>query len=335
MEEINNFNTTKYFDPNKDKINDDFENKVHQFLKENELDLDIPERKENVQILAESENKEIVSDFVIANDFKIANNIILSYKEGGNKLLVVKKTPEEKIREFSQLNHWGDLTVEEYLKEKKFSSPDIILPIETIKRDGTVYRFYEALDMDLDQYIEKYGKLPLETALSICIRTCNSLNKLHEIKVVHADFLLANIVFKDNIPKLIDFDNSVKNPSLDGKYRRDYIGGNRFSMAPELLEERPVFDKTVDIYAASAILYKLIEGHWPYNIEEQTRGMPFEEKIAEYKKIHQSGQINFSDLTPNNIRIIIKKGMESDPKERYQDIKEFILDLLNFYNSEK
>ena len=82
-------------------------------------------------------------------------------------------------------------------------------------------------------------------------------------------------------------------------------------------------------------MYKLIEGHWPYNIEEQTRGMSFEEKISEYKKIHQSGQINFSGLTPNDIRDIIKKGMRPNPKERYQDIKEFILDLISFYNSEK
>jgi len=49
MEEINNFNTIKCLDSNKNEIDDDFENKLNQFLKESELNLDIPERKENVQ----------------------------------------------------------------------------------------------------------------------------------------------------------------------------------------------------------------------------------------------------------------------------------------------
>lgn len=59
--------------------------------------------------------------------------------------------------------------------------------------------------------------------------------------------------------------------------------------------------------------------------------MPYEEKMAAFKKEHLSGNIVFPEFIPFELGKIIKKGMSSDPKERYKNIKEFMSDLISFF----
>lgn len=338
MKEINNLNTTNYLDLNKEEVNDDFENKLHQFLKENELDLDIPDRKENVQTLVESENKEIVGDFVIANDFKLAteaSKVTLAYKNGSDLLLVVKETTEDKMNELVELNNWGNLTVEEYLKEKGFNNENVVLPIEIIKKDGKVYRFYEAMDMDLEKYLEKHNKFQPKKGIALVLRASQGVLALNEAGISNIDLAPLNIMLTKHNLKLIDLDGASIDKDGSGIFKRNYLGNNRFASAPELFDERPVFDKTVDVYAASACLFRLIAGDWPYNIEEQTRDLPYEEKMAAFKKEHESGNIVFPEFMSPQLNEIIKKGMNPNREDRYQDIKDFMSDLINFSNSEK
>lgn len=312
-----------------------FEKKLREFLIKNPLVLDVPERKETIENLQESKKKEVLGDFVIAEDFKLTDEgagVFLAYKERTSEILAAKETIKEKIEEQKKLNHLKNLTIEEYLKEKGFNDPGILLPVNTAEKENKVYRFYELLNMDLEKYLETHNKLEIETVLSLCVRICSSVKELHKQDIIHTDLSPLNLLLKKDTIKIIDLDSSVIVDHFNGKGKKNYIGGNRFSMAPELFEDRPIFDKTVDTYAVTALLYRLLEGTWPYNIENETKNLPFEEKMKEYKKIHESGKINFVNIKSLKIKNVIEKGMKPKPEDRYQSMEELMTILMDVSN---
>ncbi len=309
------------------------------FLQNNILNLDIPKRKENVDLLKNSKNKEIIGDYVIVNDFTLTtegSRIVLSYKNNNDKIFVVKVVGEKFMENLTYLNNWGDMTVEEYLMNQGFDNPNVLLPTEIIKKEGKVYRFYEAMDMDLEKYLETHKQLNIKEAISIILRACRGVESLNENNIFNVDFAPLNIMLTNNSLKLIDLDGASIDKEKNGVLVRNYLGNNRFTAAPELFEERPVFDKTVDVYAASSNLYRLIIGNWPYDIEKKTRelDLSYEEKMNAFKNEHLSGNIIFPENTPLRLREIIKKGMNPVPKNRYQTMVEFMDDLVNFINKE-
>ncbi len=330
MKESINNNTIKEFEP-ESVLNED---KLNNFLKDNYLNLDIKERSVDVQTLIKSDNKEFVDGYVIANDFNLAtetSKVTLSYKEGSNQMLVVKEVTSKQMDELIKLNDWKNTTVEEYLKDKGFKSDNVILPIEIIKKDDKVYRFYEAMDMDLEKYLETHNKFSIKEGSSLILRACKGISDLNDVGVANIDMAPLNIMLTKNNIKLIDLDGASIDKDGNGIFKRNYLGNNRFTSAPELFEERPIFDKTVDVYAASACLFRLITGDWPYNIEKQTRSLPYEEKMAAFKKEHLLGNIIFPESIPTELAQIIKKGMSPEPKQRYKNIKEFMSDLIIFF----
>ncbi|PIP68862.1 hypothetical protein CO033_00580 [Candidatus Nomurabacteria bacterium CG_4_9_14_0_2_um_filter_32_10] len=316
-----------------------FEDKLNEFLKENGLNLEVKPRVETVETLKNSENKEFIEDYVIANDHKLAteaSKIFLAYKNGDKQLLVAKENTKEDIDKLIELNNWGNKTVEEHLKEKKFNNPNVILPIETIEKNRKVYRFYEAMDMNLEKYLETHKKLPLKDEISLMMRACVGVEDLNKAGVINVDLAPLNIMLSNNNLKLIDLDGASIINDKDNIVFRNQEGNNRFTAAPELFKKNPCFDKTVDVYAAAVNLYRLIYGNWPYNIEEQTMGISFEEKTNAYKKLHEENNINFPESVPYEIQMVIRKGMSPKPENRYQSIKDFMINLLEAYNkSEK
>jgi serine/threonine protein kinase len=338
MEGIINQSIDKKLENGESKENSLFEKSLNNFLQENYLDLDIPKRVENIEMLQKSQNKETVGDFTIANDFTLAtegSRLVLSYKNDSDKILVVKITKEETMNNLNHLNDWGDGTVEEYLKEHGFNNPNVLLPIDTIKENENVYRFYEAMDIDLEKYLETNNQFSINEGISLMMRAYEGVRALNEIGVSNIDLAPLNIMLTKNSLKVIDLDGASIDKNSSGIFKRNYLGNNRFASAPELFEERPVFDKTVDIYASSTCLFRLVTGDWPYNIEKKTRNLPYEEKMAAFKKEHESGNILFPDYLPSEFKEIIKKGMNPIPKNRYQSMNEFMSDLINFYNSQK
>jgi len=223
----------------------------------------------------------------------------------------------------------GVISVEDYVKGKV--NPElVVLPEEVVVKDGRTIRFYKAGNSDLEGYLRNNDKLSTKDAVSIMISIGDGIRQLNEAGVVYVDVAPSNIVLTRNGAKLIDLDGaSIVN--TDGYYTRKISGGNRFALAPELFKKGTPFNKTVDVYAAAATLYRIMTGNWPYNIEEKTRSLPVEEKREEYRKLHESGKINFPDSMQVELKNIIKKAMEPKSYDRYQSMDEFLNELLKFY----
>jgi serine/threonine protein kinase len=311
-----------------------FANKLERFYDLDHLNLDTDKKVNSVEELKTSINKKHIGDYVVSDDFVLSDlesgKVAFAYKEGDDRVLIEKENPQniEPTRRFME--------IEIFLKDKNFRHDNVISPIEIIITEDKIIRFYEAGDMNLEEYLKKHNKLPIKTSISLIVRACDGVNALHNVGVSNVDLAPLNIIISNKDLKITDFDAA----SIDignGDFLANNFVKNRFTSAPELFKPNSNFDKTVDIYSAAAILYRLVSGDWPYNIEKYSKDnfLSFEGKQIIYEYLHRSGKIEFSDGIPIELQKIIKKGMNSNPQERYQTMEEFILELINFLETEK
>lgn len=325
---IENFNFKK-----RQEVNS-YEQRLKDFYENDSLDLDTHSIVNSVEQIRNGNNLTVLNDFIINNDLLLSNN------ESGKVAMACKKTGDgvfvSKENKLDELNTDNILEIESFLKSKNFQSKNVLLPTETIKLEGDkkIFRFYEAGDTDLEKYANSKEVLPVKKCISLLIRICDGVESLHEVGVGNIDLAPLNIIITKNDAKITDIDSASIDREENGELKTNNFTKNRFLSAPELFKQGNTVDKTVDIYSASCILYRLVYGDWPYNIEKYCR----ENKIdGEYKQkiyefLHNSGDLNFPEVTDLDIKRIIKKGMKKNPKERYSTMREMISDLIDVYN---
>jgi serine/threonine protein kinase len=212
----------------------------------------------------------------------------------------------------------GRVDAEKYLMDSKFSNEAVMLPLLRQENEQKVTKVYEAGSTDLDQYLAGKRISPRE-AVSIVMRIAKGVRSLHEAGVVHGDIAPKNIIVsKDNV-QLTDFDSSYV-----GDFVKEGASGNRFIMAPELFafDKKVRFNESIDTYALGALLYFMLAGKWPHQIDEA--GLSIDEKQHVYQDLHENGSIEFPSSIPEALRGVIEKAMSADPEERYVSADEFI-----------
>jgi len=129
----------------------------------------------------------------------------------------------------------------------------------------------------LKSLIYAHAKLPilsLQQKMTIFLHSCQVVNRLHQIGLMHLDLKPANFIVKPNLEVvLIDFglsdfsfsdiglsDAMGKNASLNCK---TYTAGTPAYMSPEQFTGKPV-DKFSDYYSLGVIWYELLTGCLPF-----------------------------------------------------------------------
>ena len=125
------------------------------------------------------------------------------------------------------------------------------------------------------------AKLPilsLQQKMTIFLHSCQVVNRLHQIGLVHLDLKPANFIVKPNLEVvLIDFglsdfsfsdiglgDAMGKNASLNCK---TYTAGTPAYMSPEQFTGQP-FDKFSDYYSLGVVWYELLMGYLPFMADD-------------------------------------------------------------------
>ena len=111
----------------------------------------------------------------------------------------------------------------------------------------------------LEDLLQTRKQLPVHEAVELFQKICVGLNQCHGKGVLHCDLKPANILLgDDNEPRLADFGQSRmshdQTPTL----------GTLFYMAPEQADLEATPDANWDVYAAGAILYRMLTGSPPY-----------------------------------------------------------------------
>lgn len=155
--------------------------------------------------------------------------------------------------------------------------------------------------------------LSLKRALEMILEIAYAICHLHTHGIIHRDLKLENIlVTEEGHIKLIDFGIAQLLDDVKGEecevFRHRTIGTPVY-MSPEQLENPDNVSYPSDIYSLGIISYELVLGKF------------------------SQGHVHLS-LMPKGLQRILSKALQPNPKERYQDIVDFIADLSGYLNSD-
>ena len=187
--------------------------------------------------------------------------------------------------------------------------------------DGVHYLVMELVPGEnLAQRVSK-GALPVEEALKVAGQIAEGLEAAHEKGVIHRDLKPANVkVTPEGRVKVLDFGlakafagegevDLSRAPTLSEAGR---ILGTPSYMSPEQARGLPV-DKRTDIWAFGCVLYEMLTGRTPFE------GQTLSDVLAAILK-QEPDYSALPEGTPPQIRDLLRRCLQKDPKRRLRDI---------------
>ncbi len=174
----------------------------------------------------------------------------------------------------------------------------------------------------LRDFVEKRGR-PVypELAALVVGELIRALRHAHEQSVIHRDLKPENVMItKDGVLKLMDFGLAQL---MDGGTKLTATGtllGSPAHMAPEVIDGN-ASDARADLFSMGTILFWLATGKLPFEAQNPS---------ALFKKILDGKYDDPQMVEPkigNGLARIIKRALEPDPEQRYQDVTEISDDL--------
>jgi Tol biopolymer transport system component len=184
----------------------------------------------------------------------------------------------------------------------------------------------------LDERIAR-GPVPFDEAIPIAGQIAEGLEAAHEKGIVHRDLKPANVkVRPDGTVKVLDFglakaweeeveeSDPAYSPTITGHHTRaGVILGTAAYMSPEQARGKPV-DKRADIWAFGCVLWEMLTGRRLF------QGETVSDVLANVLK-HQPDWELLPARVPSEIRRLLRRCLERDPKNRLHDIADARLAL--------
>lgn len=224
-----------------------------------------------------------------------------------------------------------------FIREAKTASalnhPNIITIYE-IGQDGSVlFIATEFIEGEtLRQHLSKTTLTILE-ALDVAIQAASALAAAHKAGVVHRDIKPENLMLRrDGILKVLDFGLAKLTDAWKESIDREAqtltlvetvpgtVLGTTVYMSPEQARGFEVDERT-DIWSVGVLLYEMVTGHIPF--EQETPS----DVIAAILRTDPPTLSSFVPAVPAELERIVEKTLEKNRDERYQGIKDLLVDL--------
>ncbi len=168
----------------------------------------------------------------------------------------------------------------------------------------------------------KQAPFTLEDSLRIACEIAEALQTAHEKDIVHRDVKSANVMLTTKrTAKVLDFGLAQTNQSTMLTRMGSTLGTVAY-MSPEQAQGQTV-DHRTDIWALGCVLYEMIIGHQPF-------GGDYEQAVV-YSILNEAPQPVTALRTgvPMSLDWIIGKCLAKSADERYQSMRELLVDLRN------
>lgn len=207
------------------------------------------------------------------------------------------------------------------LYEKDKSNAFLPNIIHTFGIENKFYIVQDFLDGEsMDKMLER-GPMPYNVFIESAKQICSFMEFFHQTGRVHSDMKPENIMvlkpsstLMDNSSKksvklkFIDFGTAIKNESGVAGYTPEYASREQYELRTDI-------DRRSDIFNIGATFYHMLCGKKPEKVANETRALYSSERFVFDKNV------NFE------LKKIIRKCIEDDPKKRYQSCNAIYKDL--------
>jgi serine/threonine protein kinase len=219
-----------------------------------------------------------------------------------------------------------------FQREAKMASslnhPHIVTVYDAGEFDGRQYLVTEFVDAGTLQDWTKAEKRSWRQIVELLVGVADALASAHAVGMMHRDIKPANIlVAKNGYAKLADFGLAklaeISAPEQEARTltemvtRPGVIVGTIAYMSPEQAASKPV-DARSDIFSFGVVMYEPLAGRRPF-------AGPTELELLQ-NIIHSAAQ-PLPEEVPPALRLVIEKALEKDPADRYQAMREMVVDL--------
>jgi serine/threonine protein kinase len=213
--------------------------------------------------------------------------------------------------------------------------PHIVTVYDIGELEGRQYLVTEYVDGGtLRDWVKHRRRTPKEVA-DLLTGVADGLAAAHQAGILHRDIKPPNIlVARNGYAKLADFglaklaesgkfDLAAHPP--DGPTRQGLILGTIAYMSPEQASGQPL-DLRSDIFSFGVVLYETLSGKRPFGGRTD---------LEVLKTVIHGELPPLSEEVPEAYRNVVEKALEKIPAERYQSMREMVVDLRRGQRSER
>jgi len=222
---------------------------------------------------------------------------------------------EQEARAASALNH-----------------PNIITIYEIREANSTLMIATEFVEGETLRQRLGCDTLELQAALHIAIQIADALAAAHQAGIIHRDIKPENVMIRpDGYVKVLDFGLAklveapspmlaAEAPTKNVQTGSGVIMGTIGYMSPEQARG-VVVDTRSDIFNLGAVIYEMVAGQKPFEGETPS------DILAAILKSEPPLLSHFTPEAPPELARIVTKALRKDREQRYQVIKDMLLDL--------
>jgi serine/threonine protein kinase len=248
-----------------------------------------------------------------------------------DRKVALKILPDEVATDPNRMNRF----VQEAKAASGLNHPNIITIYEIDQSDSTPFIATEFIEGSTLRERMRVQPLVLGEVLNVAVQIAGALAVAHANGIVHRDIKPENIILRsDGIAKVLDFglakltgqgsQELVDNEALTQAYFKTDSGvvmGTTIYMSPEQARGHQV-DWRTDIFSLGVVIYELLTRHLPFE------GSSIYEIMAAILSDRESPPLSrYSPEVPAELERIVSKALRKNRDERYQTIKDLVLDL--------
>ena len=177
------------------------------------------------------------------------------------------------------------------------------------------------------------GRVEVMAALEVGVQVASALEAAHEAGIIHRDIKPENIMLRpDGLVKVLDFGlaklTEPSRPGIDtqastivgASTETGVVMGTPRYMSPE--QARGVkMDGRTDIFSLGVVLYEMIAGRGPF------AGATSADVIAAILEREPAPLAQYLPEAPRELERILSRALHKDCEQRYQMVKDLLLDL--------